>query len=62
MSTRKSDALSCYFDAEERRFIETVADEEERPQTKIVQFAVRVFKALRAEDREKAMKLAQPGK
>lgn len=53
---------TCYFRDEEKRLIGEIAEREERPQTKVVQFAVRAFARLYKQDRERAMELAQPGK
>lgn len=50
---------TCYFTKEEQREIERIADATERPNTKVVQFAVRVFTRLFDEDPRKAMELAQ---
>lgn len=51
--------LPCYFTRDERREIEAIADSTERPQTKVVQFAVRVFSQIYRENPERALALAQ---
>lgn len=56
---RSKSATSCYFTPEERRAIERIADSEERDNSQIVRFAVRVFDAMYAEDRVRALDLAQ---
>lgn len=53
---------TCYFEAEEKRLIGEIAEKEERPNSKVVQFAVRAFAALYRQDRQQAMQLAQVGK
>ncbi len=53
---------TCYFEPDEARTIGEIADKEERPKTKIVQFAVRAFASLYKTDPSKAMQLAQSGR
>lgn len=53
---------SCYFEPDEKRVIGEIAEKEERPNCKIVQFAVRAFAHLYKQDREQAMRLARSGK
>jgi hypothetical protein len=62
MTTPKRIPTTCYFEPEERRAIGEIAEKEERADTKIVQFAVRAFRNLYKQDRERAMQLAQVGK
>jgi hypothetical protein len=52
-------ATTCYFTRQERRAIERIAEATERHNSKIVQFAVRVFEQMFSEDPKRAMELAQ---
>jgi hypothetical protein len=54
------EAMTCYLTPSERRRVESIADREERPVSKIVQFAVRAFERLYEENPDKALELAQP--
>ena len=49
---------SCYFTPDEKRTIQDIAEREERPQAKIVQFAVRAFATLYKQDPVKARQMA----
>lgn len=51
--------MTCYLTRDERREVQTIADREERPESKIVQFAVRAFAHLYKQDPEKALELVQ---
>lgn len=59
---RSTSPTSCYFTAEEKRRIQEIAECEERPQAKIVQFAVRAFSALYKSDPDRARELAKAKK
>jgi predicted transcriptional regulator len=59
MTKRPMRATSCYFTPDERRVIQEIAEREERPQTRIVQFAVRAYANLYRVDPAKARELAQ---
>jgi hypothetical protein len=50
---------TCYFTKDEVRDIGRMADEMERSQSKVVQFAVRVFRRLYEQDPKKAVEMAQ---
>lgn len=49
---------TCYFTGEERQVIRTIAGQEERAESKVVQLAVRAFGRLYKSDPEKARELA----
>lgn len=53
-------ATTCYFTRDEKRTIDEIADSTERPASKVVQFAVRVFARIYSEDPKRAMELARP--
>jgi hypothetical protein len=49
---------TCYFTLDERRAIQSLAAQEERAESKIVQLAVRAFHRLYKQDPEKARELS----
>lgn len=51
--------MTCYLSPDERRAIDELAGQEERPASQVVQFAIRAFRALYRQDRDKALQLAQ---
>lgn len=56
---KQTEATTCYFTRDELRAIEQIADRMERPRSKVVQFAVRVFEHLWKENPSKALEIAQ---
>jgi hypothetical protein len=56
---KKVKPRTCYFTPEEDRELAKIADREERPATRIVQFALRAFCNMYKEDRGRALQLAQ---
>lgn len=56
---KQTEGTTCYFTRDELRAIEQIADRMERPRSKVVQFAVRVFEHLWKENPSRALEIAQ---
>lgn len=51
--------ITCYFTPGEKRAIVRIAAATERPMSKVIQFAVRVFEKMYSADPKRALELAR---